>query len=196
MAMRPSGTRGPRRTGGWGTGEISRRLIRFSRPGNLRLLAGLLILMMGVIGLLPPAEIRGPGEAVDGDSLIIDGERVRLYAIDAPELDQPCRDGGQCGERARDHLARLIAGQTLSCDTRDTDRYGRHVAQCYIVQERRGAETTRGADIGRAMVRDGHAMAYRAIAPAYTADEPGQFDFDPPWDWRERHNTMNNKERR
>ena len=39
----------------------------------------------------------------------------------------------------------------------------------------------------RMMVRDGQAMAYRDIARLYVPDEPRQFDFEPPWDWRERH---------
>ena len=153
------------------------------------MISAVIIVLLALLGLLPPGEIRGPAEAVDGDSLVISGDRVRLYAIDAPELHQPCRTNGPCGERARDHLARLIAGHMLLCEKRDTDRYGRHVAQCYIVQERKGAETVRGEDIGRAMVRAGQAMAYRDIDRVYVPDEPARFDFEPPWDWRQRHQT-------
>lgn len=162
------------------------RLLRLLRPGNLRLIALVILVVLGWIGFLPKAEIRGPAEIVDGDSFTISGDRIRLYAIDAPELDQPCRGGGACGARARDHLAQLIAGRMLVCEKRDTDRYGRDVAQCYIDEAPAAGKPVKGDDIGRAMVRDGQAMAYRTIAPLYLPDEPARFDFDPPWDWRER----------
>lgn len=143
--------------------------------------------VLALFGLLPPGEIHGPAEAVDGDSLTVSGDRVRLYAIDAPELHQPCRNGGACGDRAREHLAKLVAGRNLLCEKRDTDRYGRDVAQCYISDIDENGRATKGMDIGREMVRAGHAMAYRAIDHIYASDEPARFDFEPPWDWRERH---------
>lgn len=165
--------------------DVIGRLLRLIRPGNLRLLAVLILVALAWLGFLPKGEIRGPAEIVDGDSFTIMGDRVRLYAIDAPELHQPCRDGAACGERARDHLAKLIAGRMLVCEKRDTDRYGRYVAQCYIDESPTAGQPVKGVDIGRAMVRDGHAMAYRSIAPLYVPDEPARFEFDPPWDWRE-----------
>lgn len=179
----------PRRPGPSGSGrDLSGQLIRLLRPGNLRVIAIVVLAIFALFGLLPPGEIRGTAEAVDGDSLVIAGDRVRLYAIDAPELHQPCRNGGgACGERAREHLARLIAGHSLLCEKRETDRYGRDVAQCYISKIDEHGKATKEMDIGRAMVRAGHAMAYREIDRVYIADEPGRFDFEPPWDWRERH---------
>jgi endonuclease YncB( thermonuclease family) len=170
-----------------GRDDLGRRLLRLLRPSTLRLIAVLIIGALALFDLLPPGEIRGPAEVVDGDSLLVSGDRVRLYAIDAPELDQPCRTGGPCGQRARAHLAEIVAGRILLCEKRDTDRYGRDVAQCYIVEERSDGKTARGEDIGRAMVRDGQAMAYRRIAETYVADEPARVDFEPPWEWRERH---------
>lgn len=168
--------------------DLSSQIIRLLRPGNLRVIAIVVLAIFALFGLLPPGEIRGTAEAVDGDSLVIAGDRVRLYAIDAPELHQLCRNGGgACGERARVHLASLIAGHDLLCEKRDTDRYGRDVAQCYISRIDANGKATKEMDIGRAMVRAGHAMAYREIDRIYVADEPGRFDFEPPWDWRERH---------
>ena len=169
------------------TDDLSRRLLRLLRPSNLRLAAIAILVGLSLFGLLPPGEIRGPAEAVDGDSLVISGDRVRLYAIDAPELHQPCRTGDACGERARQHLAQLVAGHNLLCEKRDTDRYGRDVAQCYVTETGADGKPVKGMDIGRAMVRAGHAMAYRSIDRLYESDEPARFDFEPPWDWREHH---------
>jgi endonuclease YncB( thermonuclease family) len=143
-----------------GRDDLHRRLLRLLRPSNLRLIAAVIIGALALLGLLPPGEIRGSAVAVDGDSLLVSGDRVRLYAIDAPELDQPCRNGGPCGQRARAHLAEIIAGHALLCEKRDTDRYGREVAQCVIVEGKADGKTIRGEDIGRMMVRDGQAMAY------------------------------------
>lgn len=175
--------------------DFGRQVLRALRPGNLRLIVIVLIAVGAWLGLLPRNEIKGTADVADGDTLVIAGERVRLYGIDAPELDQPCHDGAPCGQRARAHLAGLVAGRTVICEQRDTDRYGREVAQCHLATHARDGKPTRGEDIARAMVRDGQAMAYRAIARTYAADEPARFDFDPPWNWRERHNTMTKETR-
>lgn len=168
--------------------DLSGQLIQLLRPGNLRMIALVVLVIFGLFGLLPPGEIRGKADVVDGDSMVIAGDRVRLYAIDAPELHQPCRNGnGACGERAREHLARLVAGHDLLCEKRDSDRYGRDVAQCFISKIDENGKATKEIDIGRAMVRAGHAMAYREIDRIYVIDEPGHFEFDPPWEWRESH---------
>jgi endonuclease YncB( thermonuclease family) len=71
----------------------------------------------------------------------------------------------------------LINGHTVECTRRSRDdRYGRVIAQC----------TVDGTDLGRAMVRSGHAMAYRAISSLYVPDEPAALDFEPPAQYRER----------
>lgn len=167
--------------------DLMGRLLRWMRPGNLRLIALVILAVLGWIGILPKAEIRGPAVVVDGDSLTILGDRIRLYAIDAPELHQPCRQGGACGTTARDHLAKVINGRSLVCEKLDTDRYGRDIAQCFIDEAPEAGKPVKGEDIGRAMVRDGQAMAYRKSDTRYAADEPARFDFEPPWDWREQH---------
>jgi len=174
---------------GGGSDDLYSKLLRLIRPSNLRLIALLLLGGLGWLGVLPKDEVRGPAVVVDGDSLTIEGDRIRLYAIDAPELHQLCRNGAPCGTRARDHLVKLIAGHKLICEKHDTDRYGRDVAQCFIDQAPDAGKPVKGEDIGRAMVRDGQAMAYRSIAKLYVADEPPRFDFEPPWDWREQHSS-------
>lgn len=167
--------------------DLTSRLLRLIRPSNLRLIAVLLILGLAYVGLLPPETIRGTAEVVDGDLLIVGGARLRLYGIDAPELDQPCLDGTPCGARARDHLAKFVAWRSLLCDKRDVDRYGRDVVQCYLARQDSEGKQVKGADIARTMVRDGYAMAYRDITTLYADDEPARFDFEPPWQWRAKH---------
>lgn len=169
-----------------------RRLPWGLRPSHLRLIAAIILAVLAAFGLLPPGELKGPAEVVDGDTLLVGGERVRLWGIDAPELEQPCRRGGACGQRARAHLAQLTAWRSLICDKRGSDRYGREVAQCFVAKpDGSGKADGENADIGRAMVRAGQAMAYRDITTRYVADEPGRYDFEPPWEWRERQQARN-----
>jgi endonuclease YncB( thermonuclease family) len=152
--------------------------LRRRRPLSRGQIAWLIVFFAAtVLFALFEEHISGLPRAVDGDTIAIGDERIRLYAIDAPELGQPCRDGGDCGARARAYLSELIAGHTVECTRRSrNDSYGRVIAQC----------TVDGSDLGRQMVRSGHAMAYRAISSLYAADEPRTFDFESPSDYRER----------
>jgi endonuclease YncB( thermonuclease family) len=50
------------------------------------------------------SELTGRASVIDGDTIEIRGERIRLHAIDAPESGQWCLDGVgkryRCGQRA------------------------------------------------------------------------------------------------
>lgn len=98
--------------------------------------------------------IVGHAEVVDGDTLRLQGERIRLFGIDAPERDQVCLNDKfmlyRCGEAARAHLITLIANRKVECWAEVKDHYNRWVATC----------TVDGKDIGDAMVRAGHAIDY------------------------------------
>lgn len=58
-----------------------------------------------------PELVWGTARAQDGDSMMVDGVRVRLFVIDAPELDQACTRAGRkraCGEEAAAELSRPL----------------------------------------------------------------------------------------
>ena len=90
---------------------------------------------------------------IDGDSVEgnYKGEwvRVRLYAIDAPELDQP--GGPECAE----HLSRMVgASGAITLEVVVVDRYGRKVGLLYpSAPHKRNSLNLR-------MVREGFAYAY------------------------------------
>lgn len=96
----------------------------------------------------------GSVSATDGDTLRIGAKRIRLSAIDAPELSQVCRtEVGRpvlCGRDARNALTKLIR-QGVRCTVETVDRYGRDVATCI---------TPAGLDVGRDLVRQGWAIPY------------------------------------
>ena len=110
----------------------------------------------------PPvtADLVGPARVIDGDGLWINGVEVRLNGVDAFELRQTCGDV-ECGIEARRALHRMVADRTVACHIMDRDRYGRSVSAC----------TVDGVDIGAALVREGHALAYTRYSTAYVDEE-------------------------
>jgi len=111
------------------------------------LLAVLVSLAMKTAGTGDIADIHDVGRVIDGDTFVTeDGQRVRLWGIDAPEMGSPG------GEAAKDMLEALTAGRTLVCVEKDIDRYGRTVAQCEIWLSEH--------DIACLMVERGHARVH------------------------------------
>lgn len=105
-------------------------------------------------------DITGHARVVDGDGLVIEGRRIRLYGIDAFELRQTC-GAYACGRASADALRDLVGGRPVVCAEMDRDRYGRIVAVC----------EAGGRDLGAAMVRQGHAVAYTRYSRRYAPEE-------------------------
>ncbi|MCA1371248.1 thermonuclease family protein [Bradyrhizobium sp. BRP14] len=164
-----------------------------AQQGRAGMISGWVFLFLLSIGAfvaakLPPPEppvtgqLRGSASASDGDSLRIDGRRIRLEGIDAPEIGQTCRRGeavSDCGAEARLRLKALIEGATTVCRLHGRDRYGRELGVC----------EADGRDIGREMVLSGHAVSYglyRDEEEAARGDKAGLWegDFIRPQEWR------------
>jgi len=128
----------------------------------------------------------GPAQAIDGDSLRLLGEELRLEGIDAPEYRQSCAGPGgrqvACGREARRALQGMLASGLVSCEIGKADRYGRGLARCRL------GET----DINARLVRDGHAVsygAYRSEEDEARAAGRGLWalQFERPEAWRRSH---------
>lgn len=102
---------------------------------------------------------------VDGDTLVLNGERIRLYGIDAPELRQSCLDAnGQiygCGQLAKRHLIGLIDGKAVRCRGNNQDKYRRRLAVCYAGR----------MNVNKRMVEDGWALAYGYYSKVYIKEQ-------------------------
>lgn len=88
---------------------------------------------------------------IDGDSLRIGKDEIRIAGIDAPEYRQLCGDGAggewACGKAAREALVALVAAGDLRCTERARDRYGRALSDC----------TAGARDVAAAQARAGFA---------------------------------------
>lgn len=129
--------------------------------------------------------LTGVVTVVDGDTIRLGAERVRLFGIDAPEKSQPCvieNRTVRCGELATNALRSLAEDKTAKCEPQSRDRYGRTVAIC----------TVEGEDIGASMVRQGMAVAYAKYSTRYVPLEQeaqsahkgmwaGQFESPEAW---------------
>ena len=93
--------------------------------------------------LLDPAILNGPAYIIDGDSIVIQKTQIRLFGIDAPEMNHPY------GRNAKWALVGLCKGKTLRAEISHQDAYGRTVAKCYLPD---------GRDLSAEMVKLGLAI--------------------------------------
>jgi micrococcal nuclease len=132
----------------------------------------------------------------DGDTMTVlidtpEGKRqvkVRMDAIDAPELGQPF------SAKSKQALSDMVFGKECRVDSQGGDKYGRTVGRVSVA----------GTDVNSAMLDAGMAWHYkkydsrRSMAEKESAARAGKVGLwsDPspiaPWDWRK----MSSEERR
>lgn len=91
------------------------------------------LIVIGLAGFAFAGEVVGQASVIDGDTLEIHGQRIRLYGIDSPENSQLClrnEKPWRCGQEAALALSDHIGRAPIACRQTDTDRYGRIVAVC------------------------------------------------------------------
>lgn len=132
--------------------------------------------------------LSGRASVVDGDTIEIHGERIRILDIDALESKQMCtaQDGSQwrCGQQAALALDGWIGSRTVTCESDKLDRYGRHLARCAVA----------GQDLAEWLAANGWAVPYRDCKCEVVREAADQArtqqigiwssDFQMPWEWR------------
>ena len=123
---------------------------------------------------------------IDGDTIVLDGEKIRLPGIDTPELKQTCMEDNQevgCGMSAKMLLAEKIGNAIPECISEGKDVYKRTLAECFV----------NGESLSKFLVRSGYAFAYRKYSTKFIKDEEfakanklGMWvmTFQYPWDFR------------
>ena len=123
---------------------------------------------------------------VDGDTIHLNGEKIRFTGIDTPELKQTCIKEGfidQCGVTAKEILIVKIGDNKVECISEGKDRYKRTLAECFVNDE----------SLSSYLVRSGYAFAYRRYSKKFIPDEDyaklnkigmWSMKFQYPWDYR------------
>ena len=123
---------------------------------------------------------------VDGDTIVLNSEKIRFSGIDTPELKQTCMSGDEkvfCGKSAKMLLVKKIDNQTPECIREGRDVYKRTLAECFI----------NGESLSTFLVRSGYAFAYRKYSDKFVKDEEfakenklgmWSMKFQYPWDFR------------
>jgi len=128
----------------------------------------------------------GSLNVVDGDTIVLNGEKIRFSGIDTPELKQTCMDKDQevlCGVLAKVLLIEKIGSKTPTCISEGKDMYKRTLAECFVDDE----------SLSSFLVRSGYAFAYRKYSKKFVGDEEfakknklglWSMKFQFPWDFR------------
>ena len=95
----------------------------------------------------------GKAFIIDGDTLKINGTKIRLVGVDAPEISQKCKTHGHvenCGEIVKLRLVQATSNKDTVCYSHGKDFYGRVLAECYIED----------ININKWLLREGLAVYY------------------------------------
>lgn len=135
------------------------------------------------------SDIRGIPSVIDGDTLEIHGQRIRLHGIDALESSQTCDLNGtkwRCGQAAALALSDQLGKRPITCKPLAKDRYKRIIAKCFFGH----------TNINAWLVENGWALdwpkyskgAYANQQKAAEASKQGiwKSSFTLPWEWRKR----------
>lgn len=135
------------------------------------------------------ATVTGPAAIVDGDTIWVASQEVRIYGIDAPETGQKCqlpKGTWNCSNAAIAELTRMVEGKTVHCVGHESDQYGRLIARC---------STDGFPDLGAHLVASGLAWAFIKYSTDYSKLERGprikkvgiwQSRTQPAWEYRAR----------
>ena len=123
---------------------------------------------------------------LDGDTIVLNGEKIRFVGIDTPELKQTCLKDNEevkCGMHAKMLLIKKIGNNITICIGKKKDFYKRTLAECFV----------NGESLSKFLVRKGYAFAYRKYSKKFIKDEDfakinklgmWSMTFQYPWDFR------------
>ena len=146
-----------------------------------------LISILSLVFLLTINDIKSQElKVVDGDTIHLNGEKIRFTGIDTPELKQTCiKDGVEkaCGLTSKQLLINKIGNNNVECISQGRDQYKRILAECFVNNE----------SLSSYLVISGYAFAYRKYSKKFVKDEDyakvnslgmWSMKFEYPWNYR------------
>ncbi len=139
--------------------------------------------------------IKGKAIVLDGDTVKINGKKIRFGGIDAPESyyrgkKQTCIENNKkvfCGQISKDKLIEKIGNNSLNCKIeKKKDKYKRSVGECFLKDE----------SLSVFMVRNGYAFDWLYYSKGKFANDQEyakmnklgfwNMNFEYPWEWKEK----------
>jgi len=134
---------------------------------------------------------------IDGDTIKVGKNSLRIWGIDAPELKQKCTKDSiefDCGIIAKKLLTQIVLNDPIKCNIIDIDKYQRKIVQCTAINN---------FDIGLMMVQLGWALDYEEYSNGFykTTQQDAinekrglwSTSFIKPWEWRREHHNHKNR---
>ena len=134
---------------------------------------------------IKPYEIK----IIDGDTIHLNGKKIRFSGIDTPELKQTCKKDDEivyCGIEAKKLLINKIGNNKVNCINEGKDQYKRTLAECFV----------NDLSLSSYLVKEGYAFAYRKYSKKFVKDEDyargnnlgmWSMNFEFPWDYRKKN---------
>ena len=122
-------------------------------------------------------------KVIDGDTINLNGQKIRFSGIDTPELKQTCSIDEKinfCGIEAKKLLIKKIGNNEVK------DQYKRILAECFVNNE----------SLSSFLVKQGYGFAYRKYSKKFIKDEEyakinklgmWAMKFEYPWDYRKKN---------
>ena len=148
----------------------------------------IILALLSPLTVFAETEISGKPKLIDGRTLDFDGQQVRLWGLDAPDMDQSCFSPKKhfpypCGASAFEKIGKMLRDQVLVCKGDEHDEEGRLIAICYSGR----------IEVNEQQVLSGWAVADTRQSDRYmrmqnTAkqfrDGLWRMVFVMPWEWR------------
>ncbi len=139
--------------------------------------------------------IKGKAIIIDGDTIKINGKKIRFGGIDAPEsyymgTKQTCTQDNKevfCGKISKDKLIEKIGNNYVNCKIeKNKDKYKRSVGECFIKEE----------SLSVFMVRNGYAFDWPYYSRGKFSNDQEyakmnklglwNMKFEYPWIWKKK----------
>ncbi len=138
-------------------------------------------------------KIKGYPQVLSGSILYLEGIKIKLLGIDAPDVTQTCANRFQqsynCGKQAQNWLQEWLNGKEVSCHILSKIEQGWATGSCFTDNNQ--------YDVAAVVVNAGWAVAYTRVTDIYVPYERQAAEahrglwngtFYKPWDWRNLQN--------